>query len=193
MLAVIGLALALAACSGGPGDASSVAADESPPTATAGTPTPGGLTSPTSTSSPTGEPAPSALVGVWTIQLQDKLRALLEPYGGIPSGLSCQGAENLLFEADGGFLATLAGRCRFLGKNGTVDGGQAGWYRDEGDAFVLIDVTGNVTGEIKGVPVPLAFWDRVTGAVPYRVSGEELTIEVSMPGGSTIELTYRAA
>ncbi|GIU99627.1 MAG: hypothetical protein KatS3mg014_1243 [Actinomycetota bacterium] len=159
-----------------------------------GTASPTAIVSPTEASPTETPPAGgSPLVGVWTIQLQDKLRALLQPYGGVPAGLSCQGAENLMFGEDGAFLATLNGRCRFLDKAGKVAGEQAGEYRDEGGSFVLVNVAGRLSGEIQGVPVPLAAWDRVTQPVPYRVEGDQLTIPVPMPGGTTVELAYQAA
>ncbi|GIU96672.1 MAG: hypothetical protein KatS3mg013_0475 [Actinomycetota bacterium] len=186
--------LALVACTGGAGGGEGD--DPGPPSPTGmGTATataPPGEGSPTAPT-PTEEPAGSALVGVWTIDLQDKLRALLAPYGGVPAGLSCRGAENLLFGEDGAFLATLNGRCRFLDKSGSVQGEQAGEFRDQGDAFVLHHVVGRLSGEIQGIAVPLAAWDTTTRPVPYRVDGDELTITVAMPGGARVELVYRAA
>ena len=174
---------------GGGSDGAGIPSPTGAETATA----PPGEASPTMLPTPTEQPTASALVGVWTIDLQDKLRALLEPYGGVPAGLSCRGAENLMFSEDGAFLATLAGRCRFMGKSGSVEGEQAGEYRDEGEAFVLNHVVGRLSGEIEGVPVPLAAWDTTTGPVPYRVDGDELVISVTMPGDASIELVYRAA
>ena len=154
----------------------------------------------TAASPPSGEsPSPregdraSRLVGVWTIDLQSKLAALLAPYGGVPSDLSCQGAENLMFGREGEFLATLAGRCEFMGSSGAVDGGQAGTYRDEGNTFVLQDVTGRLSGEIRGITVPLAAWDRVTEPVSYRIQENTLVIDYSMPDGARDELNYLRA
>lgn len=191
-LGVVSWVLVLGACGGaGDGGVPPGGEDASPTPTHEASPTPTHEASPTGT--PTGEPAASALVGVWTIDLQDKLRALLAPYGGVPAELSCQGAENLMFGGDGAFLATLAGRCRFDDKSGSVEGEQAGEYEDRGDAFVLRDVMGRLTGEIEGVPVPLATWDTTTGPVPYRVEGDELAITVRMDGGTTVELVYHAA
>jgi hypothetical protein len=183
--------LVLGACAGGAGDGEADGTRTPSPMGVGTATAPPGEGSPTTTPTPTEEPAASALVGVWTIDLQDKLRTLLEPYGGVPAGLSCRGAENLMFGEDGAFLATVAGRCRFVGKSGSVEGEQAGEYRDQGDAFVLQHVVGRLSGEIQGVPVPLAAWDTTTGPVPYRVDGDELAIAVAMPGGTTVELVYR--
>lgn len=192
---VLASAIALAACSGGSADGGAEG-----PTATGGGATsPTGAIPPTEGPSPTEEPSPSEepagspLVGVWTIQLQDKLAALLEPYGGVPPGLRCRGAENLTFGEDGSFLAAIAGRCEFQTASGGVEGEWAGEYRDEGDAFVLIDVRGSISAEVQGMSVPLASWERVTDPVPYRVAGERLTFRFAMPDGATVELTYRAA
>lgn len=183
-LGVVSWVLVLGAC-GGAGDGGV------PPGGEDESPTPTHEASPADT--PTEEPPASALVGVWTIDLQDELHALLAPYGGVPAELSCQGAENLMFGGDGAFLATLAGRCRFDDKSGSVQREQAGEYEDRGDAFVLREVMGRLTGEIEGVPVPLATWDTTAGPVPYRVEGDELAITVRMGGGTTVELVYHAA
>ena len=98
-----------------------------------------------------------------------------------------------MFGREGEFLATLAGRCDFMGQSNSVDGGQAGSYREEGNAFVLQDVTGRVSGEIRGMTVPLAAWDRLTQPIPYRIQQNTLVIAFSMPDGARVELAYNAA
>jgi hypothetical protein len=98
-----------------------------------------------------------------------------------------------MFGREGEFLATIAGRCEFMDKSGAVDGGQAGTYRDEGNTFVLQDVTGRLSGEIRGITVPLAAWDRVTEPVSYRIQENTLVIDFSMPDGARVELNYRRA
>ena len=80
--------LVLGACAGGAGGGEADGTRTPSPMGVGTATAPPGEGSPTTTPTPTEEPAASALVGVWTIDLQDRLRTLLEPYGGVPAGLS---------------------------------------------------------------------------------------------------------